>query len=222
MIAVLIADDHPVFRRGMRDMLSEADDMTVVGEATTGNEAVSRVRELTPDVVLMDLKMPGLNGVEATRAIAQAAPQVHVLVVTMFEDDNSVFAAMRAGARGYILKDSTSDDVLRAIRALRSGDAIFGPASAARLMTFLSPPRVTPDATTFPQLSDRERDVLDLLAQGKSNAEIGRALQLSTKTVANYVSAVLNKLQLADRTEAMIRARDAGLGQPTRDWDAEA
>ena len=221
MISVLIADDHPVFRRGMRDMLGEADDMTVVGEATTGNEAVSRVRELAPDVVLMDLKMPGLNGVEATRAIVQAAPQVHVLVVTMFEDDNSVFAAMRAGARGYIVKDSTTDDVLRAIRAVSSGDAIFGPPVAARLMTFLSPPRVALDAATFPQLSDRERDVLDLLAQGKSNAEIGRALQLSTKTVANYVSAVLNKLQLADRTEAMIRARDAGLGQPTRDWDAE-
>ena len=202
-------------------MIGEADDMTVVGEATTGNEAVSRARELSPDVVLMDLKMPGLNGVEATRAIVQAAPQVHVLVVTIFEDDQSVFAAMRAGARGYILKDSTSDDVLRAIRALRSGDAIFGPAIAARLMTFLSPPRVTPDATTFPQLSDRERDVLDLLAGGKSNAEIGRALHLSTKTVANYVSAVLNKLQLADRTEAIIRARDAGLGQPTRDWDSE-
>jgi DNA-binding NarL/FixJ family response regulator len=221
MIAVLIADDHPVFRRGMRDMLGEADDMAVVGEATTGNEAVSRVRELNPDVVLMDLKMPGLNGVEATRAIVQAAPQVHVLVVTMFEDDQSVFAAMRAGARGYILKDSTTDDVLRAIRAVSSGDAIFGPAVAARLATFLAPPRVALDAVTFPQLSDRERDVLDLLALGKSNAEIGRALQLSTKTVANYVSAVLNKLQLADRTEAIIRARDAGLGQRTRQWDSE-
>jgi len=221
LITVLIADDHPVFRRGMRDMLGEADDMTVVGEATTGNEAISRARELSPDVVLMDLKMPGLNGVEATRAIVQAAPSVHVLVVTMFEDDSSVFAAMRAGARGYILKDATTDDVLRAIRAVNSGDAIFGPPVASRLMTFLAPPRVALDAATFPELSERERDVLDLLAQGKSNAEIGRVLRLSTKTVANYVSTILNKLQLADRTEAMIRARDAVLGQPPRHWDSE-
>ena len=219
MIRVLIADDHPVFRDGMRGMLEAAEDLEVVGEATSGTEAVGRARELAPDVVLMDLKMPGLNGVEATRSIVQSVPGTYVLVITMFEDDSSVFAAMRAGARGYVLKDAEREEILRAIRAVSHGEAIFSPAIASRLMTFLSPRRVPSTEETFPDLTERERDVLDLIAQGKSNAEIGRALQLSTKTVANYVSTILTKLQITDRAEAIIRARDAGMGQDTREWD---
>jgi len=219
MIAVLIADDHPVFRDGMRGLLQAADDLQLVGEATTGTEAVELAMQLAPNIVLMDLKMTGLNGVEATRFIVESVPAVHVLVVTMFEDDSSVFAAMRAGARGYILKDAARDEILRAIRAVSHGEAIFSPAIASRLMTFLSPHRArSAREETFPELTEREHDVLDLIAQGKSNAEIGRALQLSTKTVANYVSAILNKLQITDRAEAIIRARDAGLGEDTRDW----
>jgi DNA-binding NarL/FixJ family response regulator len=218
MIAVLIADDHPVFRDGMRGMLEAADDLEVVGEATTGTEAVELAMQLAPNIVLMDLKMPGLNGVEATRFIVESVPGVHVLVVTMFEDDSSVFAAMRAGARGYILKDAAREEILRAIRAVSHGEAIFSPAIASRLLTFLSPHHAPSAEATFPDLTDRERDVLDLIAGGKSNAEIGRTLQLSTKTVANYVSTILNKLQITDRAEAIIRARDAGLGHDTKEW----
>src|SRR5947209_12239111 len=173
--------------------------------------------QLAPTFVLMDLKMPGMNGVEATRLVVESVPSVHVLVVTMFEDDSSVFAAMRAGARGYVLKDAAREDILRAIRAVSHGEAIFSPAIASRLMTFLSPRHTASAEDTFPDLTDRERDVLDLIARGKSNAEIGRMLQLSTKTVANYVSTILNKLQLTDRSEAIIRARDAGLG-PSSNW----
>jgi DNA-binding NarL/FixJ family response regulator len=164
MIRVLIADDHPVFREGMRGMLEAAEDMEVVGEATTGNEAVERATELMPHVVLMDLKMPGLNGVEATRSIVQAVPGVYVLVITMFEDDSSVFAAMRAGARGYVLKDAEREEILRAIRAVSHGGAIFSPAIASRLMTFLSPRHVPAGDQTFPDLTEREREVLDLIA----------------------------------------------------------
>lgn len=218
MITVLIADDHPVFRDGMRGMLEAAEDMEVVGEATTGTEAVELARQLAPTIVLMDLKMPGLNGVEATRAIVQSVPGVYVLVITMFEDDSSVFAAMRAGARGYVLKDAAREEILRAIRAVSHGEAIFSPAIASRLMTFLSPRHAPSGEETFPDLTEREREVLDLIAQGKSNAEIGRALQLSTKTVANYVSTILTKLQITDRAEAIIRARDAGMGHETRQW----
>jgi DNA-binding NarL/FixJ family response regulator len=212
MIRVLIADDHPVFRDGIRGMVEAADHMEVVGEATTGTEAVERARDLTPDVVLMDLKMPGLNGVEATRSIVQSLPGTHVLVITMFEDDSSVFAAMRAGARGYVLKDAQREEILRAIRAVSHGEAIFSPAIASRLMTVLSAGRAPVGEATFPDLTEREREVLDLVAQGRSNAEIGHTLQLSSKTVANYVSTILTKLQIPDRAGAIIRARDAGMG----------
>src|SRR5918912_2390788 len=161
MIRVLIADDHPVFRDGMRGMLEAAEDMEVVGEATSGTEAVGRASELAPDVVLMDLKMPGLNGVEATRSIVQSVPGTYVLVITMFEDDSSVFAAMRAGARGYVLKDAEREEILRAIRAVSHGEAIFSPAIASRLITFLAPHRAPAADATFPDLTERERDVLD-------------------------------------------------------------
>ena len=202
----------------MRGMLRLTDDIEVIGEATTGTEAVEMVLDLRPDVVLMDLKMPGLNGVEATRAIAHTASDIHVLVITMFEDDSSVFAAMRAGARGYLLKDAAPDEILRAIRAVYNGEAIFGRAIASRLTTFLSTGPAQEASAVFPVLSTREHNVLDLIARGKSNAEIGRELHLSTKTVANYVSSILNKLEISDRSEAIVRARDAGLGGRRSEW----
>ncbi len=211
-LRVLIADDHPLFRDGMRGLLSTQPDMAVAGEATTGEEAVRLTGELEPDVVLMDIKMPGLGGIEATRRILAAHPRVRVLVVTMFEDDATVFTAMRAGARGYVLKDDDKDDVLGAIRAVGRGGAVFGPGIAARLVDFLTTARPAVPKEAFPALTDREREMLHLMVRGTSNAEIARLLSLSPKTVANYVSNILHKLQVADRKAAVARAREAGLG----------
>lgn len=212
-LKILIADDHPLFRDGMRGLLSTQPDMEVAGEATTGEEAVALAVELEPDVVLMDLRMPGGGGLEATRRILAARPGVRILVVTMFEDDATVFTAMRAGARGYILKDDDKDDVLGAIRAVGRGGAVFGPGVASRLADFLTTARPAVPKESFPLLTDREREMLHLMARGASNAEIARLLSLSTKTVANYVSNILQKLQVPDRKAAVARARDAGLGQ---------
>ena len=212
-LRVLIADDHPLFRDGMRGLLSTQPDIEVAGEATTGEEAIKLTGELEPDVVLMDIKMPGLGGIEATRRILSENPHVRILVVTMFEDDATVFTAMRAGARGYVLKDDDKDDVLGAIRAVGRGGAVFGPGVAARLQDFLTTARPAVPKEVFPALTDREREMLHLMAKGASNAEIARLLSLSPKTVANYVSNVLHKLQVADRKEATVRAREAGLGQ---------
>jgi DNA-binding NarL/FixJ family response regulator len=212
-LKILIADDHPLFRDGMRGLLSTQPDMEVAGEATTGEEAVALAVELEPDVVLMDLRMPGGSGLEATRRILAARPRVRILVVTMFEDDATVFTAMRAGARGYILKDDDKDDVLGAIRAVGRGGAVFGPGVASRLADFLTTARPAVPKESFPLLTDREREMLHLMARGASNAEIARLLSLSTKTVANYVSNILQKLQVPDRKAAVARARDAGLGQ---------
>ena len=212
-LRVLIADDHPLFRDGMRGLLSTQPDIEVAGEATTGEEAVTLSTELEPNVVLMDIKMPGLGGIEATRRILAANPRVRVLVVTMFEDDATVFTAMRAGARGYVLKDDDKDDVLGAIRTVGRGGAVFGPGIATRLTDFLTIARPAVPREAFPALTDREREMLHLMAKGASNAEIGRLLSLSPKTVANYVSNILHKLHVADRKEATVRAREAGLGQ---------
>jgi DNA-binding NarL/FixJ family response regulator len=211
-LRILIADDHPIFRDGMRALVASIPDMEAVGEAATGDEAVALAAELQPDLVLMDLQMPGIGGVEATRQILHASPHVRVLVVTMFEDDYSVFAAMRAGARGYIVKGASPDDMQRAIRAVGSGEAIFSPAIAVRLIDFFSAPKPPVPQQTFPELSDREREILDLIAQGASNAEIAHQLVLSPKTVRNHVSNIFSKLQVADRAHAIIRGRDAGLG----------
>ncbi len=211
-LRVLIADDHPLFRDGIRGLLATQPDMTVLGEATTGEEAVALAAELEADVVLMDIKMPGLGGIEATRRILSENPRVRVLVVTMFEDDATVFTAMRAGARGYVLKDDDKDDVLGAIRTVGRGGAVFGPSIAARLTDFLTTACPAVPKETFPALSDREREMLHLMAKGASNAEISRLLTLSPKTVANYVSNILHKLQVADRAQAIVRAREAGLG----------
>jgi DNA-binding NarL/FixJ family response regulator len=211
-IQVLIADDHPVFRHGMRAVLEAAPDTVVVGEATTGDEAITLAEQLRPDVIMMDLQMPHLNGIDATRRLRQVNPDAHVLVVTMFEDDSSVFAAMRAGARGYVLKDATKDEILRAIRAVAHGEAIFSPAIANRLITFFANSQAHTPPDLFPELTGREREILELIAQGHNNSEIAKRLDLSVKTVSNYVSNIFNKLQVADRAAAIIRARDAGLG----------
>jgi DNA-binding NarL/FixJ family response regulator len=211
-IRLLIADDHQLFRDGLKALLLSAPDTEVVGEAATGTEAVQLAAESQPDVILMDLQMPDMDGIEATRRIVDASPQINVLMVTMFEDDRSVFAAMRAGARGYVLKGAKHDEMLRAIRAVGSGEAIFSPSIAARMMDFFAANRSASPQEAFPDLTNREREVLDLIARGQSNAEIARALTISVKTVRNHVSNIFSKLQVADRAQAALRAREAGLG----------
>lgn len=210
-LRILVADDHPIFRTGIKALLQAAPEMELVGEATTGDTAVELAARLQPDVVLMDIKMPGLNGIEATRQIVHTSPQIRVLVVTMFEDDASVFTALRAGARGYVLKDIDQDDLIHAIQAVGRGEAIFSAAIATRLIDYFAAPQVVVPRDLFPTLTDREREILVLIAQSHTNAEIGRQLMLSPKTVSNYVSNILGKLQVADRAQAILRARDAGL-----------
>lgn len=212
-LCVLIADDHPLFRNGMRALLSSVPGMEVAGIATTGNEVIALAASLQPDVILMDLQMPGVSGIEATRQILHSSPHIRILVVTMFEEDHSVFAALRAGARGYILKDADEEEILRAIRAVGRGEAIFSPAIAQRLIDFFATPRPVLLPRLFPELTDREREILDLIAQGYNNSDIARRLTLSLKTVANHVSNIFSKLQVVDRAQAIIRAREAGLGQ---------
>ena len=211
-ISVFIADDHRLFRDWLRALLAAEGDIVVAGEAENGAEAVVLVERLQPDVVLMDVQMPGLNGIEATRRITAASPHVGVIIVTMFEDDDSVFTAMRAGARGYILKGAGQEEVARTIRAVAQGEALFGSAIAARLMSFFAGPRPPAPAEAFPELTAREREVLDLIAAGQSNEAIAGRLVVSRKTVRNHVSNIFSKLQVAGRAEAIIRARDAGMG----------
>ncbi len=211
-IRILIADDHQLFRDGLRALLRSAPDTEVAGEATTGDETITLAASLQPDVILMDIQMPGINGIEATRRILHTSPHIGVLMVTMFEDDASVFAAMRAGARGYLLKGANHAEMLRAIRAVSGGEAIFSPAIALRLMDFFANMRMPELPQVFPELSEREREILDLIAQGDKNAEIADRLVLSEKTVRNHVSNILSKLQAADRAELIIRAKNAGLG----------
>lgn len=212
-VRVLIADDHPVFRFGIHALLEATHDMTVVGEATSGDEVIALAEELHPDIILMDVRMPGVNGIDATRRILHTRSQVRVLVVTMFEDDSAVFAAMRAGARGYILKEATNEEIVQAIRTVGNGGAIFSPAIATRLIAFFAQPHFSIPKTIFPELTDREREILDLLARGQSTTELGNRLGLSSKTISNYISNILTKLQVTDRAEAIVRARDAGLGE---------
>ena len=213
-IRILIADDHPLFRDGMHGLLDAMPDTEVVGEAATGDEVVALAASLQPDIILMDIKMPGQNGIAATREILARHPQIGILVVTMFEDDDSVFAAMRAGARGYLLKAASHEEILRAIRGVSNGEAIFGPGIARRLIGFFagSPAVPATPPRAFPELSDRENEILRLIAQGRSNHEIADVLSLSVKTVQNHVSNIFGKLQVADRAQAVIRAREAGLG----------
>jgi DNA-binding NarL/FixJ family response regulator len=210
-IRILIADDHPVFRYGLRALLSAEPTTEVVGEATTGEEAIEKALSLQPDVILMDLNMPGVNGIEATRRILAETPHVSILVLTMFDDDDSVFAAMRAGARGYLLKGAEGEETVRAISVVNSGEAIFSPSIARRLMQYFGASRPTALPQLFPDLTEREREILTLIAQGYTNPAIAEKLVLSPKTVRNHVSNIFSKLQVAGRAEAIIRARDAGL-----------
>ena len=209
-LRVLVVEDHPLFRKGVVALLESVPEFAVAGAATTGEDAIAQAAALRPDVVLMDLQLPGISGIEATRAIVTADPDVRVLVLSLFEDEDSVFLALRAGARGYVLKDADEDELTGAVRAVARGEAIFSQAVAGRVLAFFAQPRETPKV--FPALTDREREILGLIAQGRPNPAIARELFLSPKTVANYVSAIFAKLQVADRAEAMIRAREAGLG----------
>ncbi len=217
-IRILIADDHPVFRFGLRALLNAMPDTEVVGEVTSGDEVVTLAMSLQPDVILMDINMPGVNGIEATRRIREANLDTHILIVTMLEDD-SVFAAIRAGAHGYVIKGAEPSEVLRAIRSVADGEAIFSPGIAERLMHYFATPPSALNGSggwvggpVFPDLTEREREVLALIAQGLTNSAIAERLVLSPKTVRNYITEIFSKLQVADRAQAIIRARNAGLG----------
>jgi DNA-binding NarL/FixJ family response regulator len=212
MIRLLVVDDHPAFRRGLQLMLVDTGDVQIVGEADTGERALEQAAALGPDVILMDLRMPGLDGIEATRRLSRSGLQAAVVVLTMFEDDDSVFAAMRAGARGYLLKGAEQDEIVRAIRAAAAGEAIFGPAIAQRVIAHFAG-GAGPVAAAFPALTEREREVLELVAAGKGNAAIAHDLMISLKTVRNHVSNIFTKLQVSDRSQAIVKARDAGLGR---------
>jgi DNA-binding NarL/FixJ family response regulator len=209
-LRIVVADDHAVVRAGLGALLSAVDGYELVGEAATGAEAVRAAVTLHPDVLVMDIQMPGMSGIDATREIGRVAPGVAVLMLTMFEDDESVFAAMRAGALGYVLKGASPTDMIRAIAAVAAGEAIFGTGVARRALTYLTAPR--PDTTAFPELTPREREVLDLIAGGLGNAAIAARLGLAANTVSNHISNIFGKLQVASRAEAIVRARSAGLG----------
>lgn len=209
---MLLADDHPVVRRGLAALLGTLPDFEVVGEAVDGEEAVREAQLTRPDVVLMDVRMPGIDGVAATRRLRETAPDTAVLVLTMYDDDATVFTAMQAGARGYLLKGAEQDEIADAIRAVVRGQAIFGPGIASRLLEHFANPPAPPAAELFPELTPREREILELLAEGRRTAEIAGSLHLSPKTVSNNLTTIFAKLEVADRTAAVIRARERGLG----------
>src|SRR5918998_528801 len=210
---VLVADDHTLFRYGLKATLTSAEGFEVAGEAATGEEVLEQVAQAQPDIILMDIQMPGINGIEATRRVLERDPSVGVVVVTMFEDDDSVFAAMRAGARGYVLKGADAQEVLKVVDAVAEGEAHFGPEIARRLMAFFSAPKPATPSEAFPELTAREAELLDLIARGLNNAEIAKRLYVSQKTVRNHVSNIFLKLQVADRAQAIVKAREAGLGR---------
>lgn len=213
-VKVLIADDHPVFRHGLRAALADANAITVVGEATTGDAAVAQAVTLDADVVLMDLNMPGINGIDATRELSAVAPRIAVLVLTMFDNDESLFTAMRSGARGYLVKGAEQEQITRAIHAVASGEVVFGAGIATRALAYFAAAGAHGRAARpFPELTDREVDVLQLIAEGFNNTDIARRLHLSDKTIRNNVSNIFTKLRVADRAQAIVRARRAGLGE---------
>lgn len=212
-LRVLLVDDHPTFRAGLRALLSTDPRLAIVGEASTGAGAITAVASTSPDVILMDVSMPGIDGVEATRHIIDAAPGVAIIVLTMHDDDGTVFAALRAGARGYLLKGASRAELLRAIHAVAAGEALFGPAIARRMVAYFGRP-LPATAPPFPELTEREREILELVAGGRSNPEIADALGTAPKTVRNHVSNIFAKLHVRDRSEAIVRARDAGMGDP--------
>lgn len=210
-LRVLIADDHPLVRSGLTAALAPDPSVVVLEVVGTGSAALESALRLQPDVVVMDLQMPDLNGIEVTRRITAEAPGIAVLILTMYEDDGSLFAAMRAGARGYLLKGAEQEEILSAIRAVSHGGAVFGTSVARRVLEHFTATGSTP--ATFPQLTEREHEVLDLVAAGLDNAAIGRRLRLSTKTVSNHVSAIFAKLHVEGRSQAIVRARESGLGR---------
>jgi DNA-binding NarL/FixJ family response regulator len=210
---IVVADDHPLYRRGLAALLGAQPGWEVIAQEADGVGAVTAAREHQPDVVVMDLRMPGLDGIEATRRIVSTSPHVAVLVLTMYEDDGSVFSAMRAGARGYLLKGADQAEIVRAVAAVAGGEAIFGASVATRILEFFAAPRPPRTEVVFPQLTAREHEVLDLIAAGRSNTELAESLFLSPKTVRNHVSNIFAKLQVADRAQAIVLARDAGLGR---------
>lgn len=210
-IRILIVDDHPVFRFGLRSLISSIPEMEVIGEATSGDSAIEQAASLRPDIILMDINMPGMNGIEATRKILTSQPDIGILVITMFDDD-SVFDAMQAGARGYLLKGADPEETVRAIHSVAKGAAIFSPKSAQRLITYFGRKKDFTQSDTFPELTEREREILGLIAQGLTNPAIAERLVLSPKTVRNHVSNIFSKLQVSDRAQAIIKARQAGMG----------
>ncbi|QBF46752.1 response regulator transcription factor [Janibacter limosus] len=213
-LRIVLADDHPVVRGGLAALIGTLPGLELVGEAADGQAAVRQVQLLKPDVVLMDVRMPLVDGVEATRRIQRAVPETAVLILTMYDDDATVFTAMRAGARGYLLKGAEQDEILAAIYAVAAGQTIFGPAIAARVLGFFEA-AATPAQGAFPELTDRERQILDLLAGGRRTQAIAEELFLSSKTISNHLTTIFAKLQVADRTAAIILAREGGLGRTT-------
>lgn len=211
-IRLLIADDHTLFRDGLNALFQSLPYIVVVGETASGHETAALAEKLQPDIVLMDIQMPGQNGIEATRQIVNISPHIGVIIVTMFADDDSVFAAMRAGARGYILKGADQEELLRVIQAVARGEALFGPAIAARLQNYFTTLIPSSSTQAFPDLTEREGEVLDLLAKGMNNGQIAHQLHISPKTVRNHCSNIFSKMQVVDRAQAIIQARDAGLG----------
>jgi DNA-binding NarL/FixJ family response regulator len=211
VIRVLVVDDHATFRAGLRALLATLPDVRLVGEAGGGEAAIEVARELQPDVLLMDIDMPGLDGLSATRAIVETSPHIAVVVLTMFDDADLVFAALRAGARGYLLKGADRAELARAIRTAAGGGALFGPEVARRLITWFGSRPVT-EAPAFPELTEREREVLELIARGLSNQQITDRLVVSPKTVRNHISNIFSKMQVRDRADAIVRAREAGMG----------
>lgn len=213
-IRVLIVDDHIIFHEGLKEILEKVPDLDVVGSAGTGAEAVSQAETLVPDVILMDINMPDMNGIEATQKILKNHPDIRIIMLTMLEDDDSLFAAMRAGARGYILKGADKTAVINTIRSAADGEALFGPAIASRLTKFFQNIEgvTNQGVVPFPELTDRERELLELVASGKSNQEISHQLHITNKTVSNHVSSIFNKLKVGDRAQAIVKARQAGLG----------
>jgi DNA-binding NarL/FixJ family response regulator len=214
-IKLMIADDHKLFREGLKALLAVTDDIEIVAEAEDGDSALKKSTELQPDVILMDINMPGLNGIHATQQIVEKFPQIGIIMLTMLEDDASVFNAMRAGARGYLLKGADPQEVLSVIRAVAEGQALFGPAIAMRLMNYFKELSLRPSSpqlhTSFPDLTERELEVLRLISQGLNNQEIAQKLVLSPKTVRNHITNIFSKLQVADRAQAIVRAREAGV-----------
>jgi len=211
-IRVLIVDDHPVFRFGLHSLLASIPEMEVVGELTNGEDAVNQAADLKPNIILMDINLPGMNGIEATRTILQVNPEIGILMITMIDDD-SVFQAMQAGARGYLLKGADPDETVRAIRSVASGEAIFSPKIAKKLINYFGQTESTPSVEIFTHLTEREHEILELIAQGLTNAAIAERLVLSPKTVRNHVSNIFGKLQVSDRNQAIIQARQAGMGK---------